>query len=224
MRDHARRKAVEINALWYNALRIRPRSATTASCARRADAVRETFHERFWNDQSRCLFDVVDPDDASIRPNQVFALSLPFPLVQGDRAESILRVCESKLLTPVGLRSLAPDDPRYRGKIDGNQWERDTAYHQGTVWPWLLGPWITALVRVRGEAGREEARRLIENMDKHLSEACVGSVSEVFDGDLPHTPRGCIAQAWSVAELLRVVVEDVDGRAKDGARQRVAHA
>jgi glycogen debranching enzyme len=217
-------KAVEINALWYNALRIAAALSDDGDLARRADAVREKFRERFWNATAGCLFDVVDPEDASIRPNQVFALSLPFPLLQGDRAESVLRVCEAKLLTPVGLRTLAPDDPRYRGRIDGNQWERDSAYHQGTVWPWLFGPWITAVVRVRGDAGRDEARRLIDNMDKHLSEAGVGSISEVFDGDPPHTPRGCIAQAWSVAELLRVIAEDVDGRAKNGARQRVAHA
>jgi predicted glycogen debranching enzyme len=217
-------KAVEINALWYNALRIASALSDDADLARRADLVREKFRERFWNENDGCLFDVVDPDDASIRPNQLFAISLPFPLLQGDRAESVLRVCESRLLTPVGLRTLAPDDPRYRGRIDGNQWERDSAYHQGTVWPWLLGPWITALVRVRGEAGREEARKLIDNMDQHLHEAGVGSISEVFDGDPPHTPRGCIAQAWSVAELLRVIAEDVDGRAKNGARQRVAHA
>ena len=217
-------KAVEINALWYNALRIAAALSDDADLSRRADAVREKFRERFWNAGAGCCFDVIDPEDGSIRPNQILAVSLPFPLLQGDRAESVLRVCESKLLTPVGLRTLSPDDPRYRGRIEGNQWERDSAYHQGTVWPWLLGPWITAVIRVRGEAGREQARKLIDNMDAHLHEAGVGTISEVFDGDAPHTPRGCIAQAWSVAELLRVIAEDVDGRAKDGARQRVAHA
>jgi predicted glycogen debranching enzyme len=217
-------KAVEINALWYNALRITAALSDDARFARRADAVRDKFRERFWNESAGCCYDVIDPINASIRPNQIFAISLPFPLLQGERAESVLRVCESKLLTPVGLRTLAPDDPRYRGRIDGNAWERDSAYHQGTVWPWLLGPWITAILRVRGDAARDEVRRLIDNMDKHLHEAGVGTISEVFDGDPPHTPRGCIAQAWSVAELLRVIAEDVDGRAKDGARQRVAHA
>ena len=217
-------KAVEINALWYNALRIAAALSDDTNLTRRADSVREKFRERFWNARAGCCFDVIEPEDDSIRPNQIFAMSLPFPLLQGDRAESVLRVCESKLLTPVGLRTLSPDDPRYRGHIEGDQWARDSAYHQGTVWPWLLGPWVTAVTRVRGEAGREQARKLIDNMEAHLHEAGVGTISEVFDGDPPHAPRGCIAQAWSVAELLRVIAEDVDGRAKNGARQRVAHA
>src|SRR6185369_7290087 len=136
--------------------------------------------------------------DGSIRPNQLFALSLPFPLIEGERAESVLRVCEKTLLTPYGLRTLSPDDSRYRGRITGPQSERDAAYHQGTVWPWLIGAYSDAVQRVRGT--RPEFPSLIA----HLSEAGLGSISEVFDGDPPHAPRGCIAQAWSVAELLRV--------------------
>jgi predicted glycogen debranching enzyme len=217
-------KAVEINALWYNALRIAAALTDDGDLSRRADVVRDAFRARFWNASMGCCFDVIDPEDASIRPNQLFAISLPFPLLQGDRAESVLRVCEQKLLTPVGLRTLAPDDPRYRGHIEGNQWERDNAYHQGTVWPWLLGPYITALSRVRGDSGREEGRRLIGNMEAHLHQAGVGTISEMFDGDPPHTPRGCIAQAWSVAELLRVIAEDLDDRTKNGTGQRLAHA
>jgi len=217
-------KPVEINALWYNALRIAAALTDDAALSRRAKQTRDAFRERFWNERAGCCLDVVDPEDASIRPNQLFAISLPFPLLYGDRAESVLRTCEQKLLTPVGLRTLAPDDPRYRGRIDGNQWERDSAYHQGTVWPWLLGAYITAAVRMRGEGGRAEGRRLIGNMERHLLEAGVGTISEVFDGDPPHTPRGCIAQAWSVAELLRVIAEDVDGRSKNGTGKRLAHA
>jgi predicted glycogen debranching enzyme len=217
-------KPVEINALWYNALRIAAALTDDAALSRRAEQTRDAFRARFWNENARCCFDIVDPEDASIRPNQLFAISLPFPLLYGDRAESVLRICEQKLLTPVGLRTLAPDDPRYRGHIAGNQWERDSAYHQGTVWPWLLGAYITAAVRLRGESGRAEGRRLIGNIERHLLEAGVGTISEVFDGDPPHTPRGCIAQAWSVAEVLRVIAEDVDGRSKNGTGKRLAHA
>ena len=130
-------------------------------------------------------------------------MSLPFPLFDDARAESILSVVDAKLLTPVGLRTLAPDDPRYCPHLAGPQRERDEAYHQGTVWPWLLGPYIAAAVRVRGERGRETARQLLANMRAHLGEAGLGTISECFDGDSPHTPRGCIAQAWSVAEVLR---------------------
>ncbi len=217
-------KPVEINALWYNALRITAALTDDAALSRRAEQTRDAFRERFWNARTGYCFDVIDPEDASIRPNPLFAISLPFPLLYGDRAESVLRVCEQKLLTPVGLRTLAPDDARYRGHIQGSQGERDSAYHQGTVWPWLLGAYITALVRVRGESGRAEGRRLIGNMERQLLEAAVGTISEVFDGDPPHTPRGCIAQAWSVAELLRVIAEDVDGRSKNGTGKRLAHA
>ena len=199
-----RGKPVEINALWYNALRIVADLAGDAVLAARADAVRESFEAAFWNRDSQCCFDVVNPNDTSIRPNQIFAIALPFALFDDARAEEILRACESKLLTPVGLRTLAPDDPRYRGQLIGDSRSRDTAYHQGTVWPWLLGPYIDAMLRLRGDAGRDTAAGLIANMTSHLAEAGVGTIGEIFDGDAPHAPRGCIAQAWSVGELLRV--------------------
>ncbi len=200
-----RGKPVEINALWYNALRIVAALTGDAALASRADTVREAFESAFWNRGGQGCFDVVNPNDASIRPNQLFAIALPFPLFDDARAEEILDVCESQLLTPVGLRTLAPSDPSYLGQIVGDQHARDTAYHQGTVWPWLLGAYIDAVIRVRGEAGRETARGLIANMHAHLAEAGVGTISEIFDGDAPHTPRGCIAQAWSVGEVLRVL-------------------
>ena len=206
-----RGKPVEVNALWYNALRIAARLTDSEELAARADAVRESFERYFWNEPAGCCYDVLAPPDPSIRPNQLLALSLPFPLFEGERAERILRVCKAKLLTPVGLRTLSPEDPAYRGQLTGDQRARDGAYHQGTVWPWLLGPYITALVRVRGDEGRDEARRIVEAFVPHLGEAGVGTISEVFDGDAPHAPRGCIAQAWSVAELLRVWLEDVNG-------------
>ena len=206
-----RGKPVEVNALWYNALRIAARLTESEELAKRADDVREAFGRYFWNERTGCCYDVLAPPDPSIRPNQLLALSLPFPLLDGDRAERVLRICEEKLLTPFGLRTLAPDDPAYRGQLIGDQRARDSAYHQGTVWPWLLGPYITALIRVGGDEGRAEARRIIEGFVPHLGQAGVGTISEIFDGDAPHAPRGCIAQAWSVAELLRVWVEEVNG-------------
>jgi len=194
-----RGKPVEVNALWYNALKITAELTNDDALHARAEGVRLRFSEVFWNEQASCCYDVVEGPmrDGSIRPNQLFALSLPFPLIEGERAESVLQVCEAKLLTPYGLRTLSPDDDRYRGTSTGPQSERDAAYHQGTVWPWLIGAYSDAVHRVRGE--RPEFPALIA----HLSEAGLGSISEVFDGDAPHTPRGCIAQAWSVAELLR---------------------
>ena len=190
-----------MNALWANALQIVAELTSDDALRRRALDVRNTFERAFWNEDAGCCYDVIG--DASIRPNQVIALSLPFPLFDDARAESILSTIDAKLLTPVGLRSLSPDDPRYRPRLVGPQRERDEAYHQGTVWPWLLGPYIAAAVRVRGERGRETALSLLNNMRAHLREAGVGTISECFDGDAPHTPRGCIAQAWSVAEVLR---------------------
>jgi len=195
-----RGKPVEVNALWYNALRITAELTNDDALRFRAEAVKRRFNDLFWNDVAGCCYDVVEGTmrDGSIRPNQLFALSLPFPLIEGERAESVLRVCEKKLLTPYGLRTLSPDDSRYRGCVTGPQPERDAAYHQGTVWPWLIGAYSDAVQRVRGE--RPEFPALIA----HLGDAGLGTISEVFDGDPPHTPRGCIAQAWSVAELLRV--------------------
>jgi predicted glycogen debranching enzyme len=202
-----RGKPVEINALWYNALRIVAELSTDSSMRSRAEDVRESFEAAFWNRHSQCCFDVVNPNDASIRPNQLFAISLPFPLFDDARAQEILGVCEAQLLTPVGLRTLSPTDPRYRGRLLGDQHSRDNAYHQGTVWPWLLGPYIDALLRYRGEAGFASARALLANLQTHLGEAGLGTIGELFDGEAPHAPRGCIAQAWSVGEVLRVLAK-----------------
>ena len=199
-----RGKAVEVNALWYNALRITARLTESPELDTHADAVRRTFESAFWNEERGCAFDVIG--DPTIRPNQLIALSLPFPLFDDERGRRIVDVCRAKLLTPVGLRTLDPDDPRYVGRLVGPQRERDFAYHQGTVWPWLLGPYIDAIVRLNGEEGRAEGRELLANLERHMhEEACIGQISEVFDGDPPHTPRGCIAQAWSVAETLRLL-------------------
>jgi predicted glycogen debranching enzyme len=209
-------KAVEVNALWHNALAILAdfeevcgNPGAAGILRRRTERVRRAFAQTFWDNGIGCLSDVVGEDgavDASIRPNQIFALSMPHPLLSKTRARRVLGVVEAHLLTPFGLRSLSRGDPAYRPNYAGDSQSRDSAYHQGTVWSWLLGPYITALVRYRGDDGRVQARRIIESFERHLGEACLGSVSEIFDGDPPHAPRGAVAQAWSVAELLRALL------------------
>jgi glycogen debranching enzyme len=149
------------------------------------------------------LYDVIDPDDAKCRPNQVLAISLAHPVLQADHWQAVMRVVRDRLLTPVGLRSLAPDDPDFKPKYFGDLRTRDAAYHQGTVWAWLVGPFVDAWMKVFPE-DVATARRALDGFVPHLDDACIGSVSEVFDAEAPFTPRGCIAQAWSVAELLRV--------------------
>jgi len=210
-------KPVEIQALWYNALRVMEDLAARFKepheyCAM-ADKARASFNKLFWNEQAGCLYDVVNGEirDAAIRPNQVIAISLTNTMIPKERAASILGVVERELLTPRGLRTLSPSDPNYIGRYAGGPGTRDGAYHQGTVWPWLMGPYITAYVKTFGRvAGRKFAAMWLENFQQHLREACLGQVSEIFDGDAPHAPRGCVAQAWSVAELLRAIVEYVE--------------
>lgn len=212
-------KAVEINALWYNALVILAGlearlgdPGVAKRLTRRAEGVRRRFVELFWDETQGALVDVVDGDhrDGSMRPNQIFALGLPFPLLDDSRAVRVLANVREHLLTPFGLRSLAADHPDYRASYGGGPWERDGAYHQGTVWSWLLGPYVDALLRYGGETAREEALALLDQVAGHLGEACVGSVSEIFDAETPHHPRGAVAQAWSVGELLRVWVAVAD--------------
>lgn len=210
-------KPVEIQALWYNALRVMEDLTgrfdelnAKQEYAAMANKARASFNELFWNEQAGCLYDVVNGDlrDASIRPNQVIAISLSNTMVPTERAASILRVVERELLTPRGLRTLSPSDPNYIGRYEGGPGTRDGAYHQGTVWPWLMGSYITAYARTFGPAaGRRFGTMWLKNFQDHLNEACLGQVSEIFDGDAPHTPRGCVAQAWSVAELLRATAE-----------------
>ena len=210
-------KPVEIQALWYNALRVMEDLAgkfnEPQEYGMMADKVLASFHGLFWNEQAGCLYDVINGEmrDAAIRPNQVIAISLTNTMVARDRAVSILNVVERELLTARGLRTLSPSDPNYIGRYEGGPVSRDGAYHQGTVWPWLMGPYISAYFKTFGrEAGRKFAALWLENFQQHLREACLGQVSEIFDGDAPHTPRGCVAQAWSVAELLRAIVEDIE--------------
>ena len=211
-------KPVEIQALWYNALRVmehlaekfgEPKAKKLYSVM--ANKARATFNQTFWNAELECLYDVVNGEarDASIRPNQVIAISLTNTMVSKERAASVLRVIERELLTPRGLRTLSPADPKYIGRYEGRPEARDGAYHQGTVWPWLMGPYITAFTKTFGrKAGNRFATTWLKNFEEHLHEACLGQVSEIFDGDAPHAPRGCVAQAWSVAELLRAAVDN----------------
>jgi glycogen debranching enzyme len=180
-----------------------------------ADVASSTFNRLFWNDKAGCLYDVRNREstDASIRPNQIFAVSLTHSMLLPERARGVVEKVQEHLLTPYGLRSLAPSDPQYRGRYFGDPVSRDGAYHQGTVWPWLIGPFITGYVKVHGgnDAARRQAAEWLAPLKHHLCDAGLGHISEIFDGDPPHCPRGCIAQAWSVAEVLRAYVEDVKG-------------
>jgi predicted glycogen debranching enzyme len=208
--------AVEINALWYNALSIYSLFAketgqnTEAETYKQlAEQTKKAFTTTFWNPEKQYLYDVIDhhTKDDSLRPNQLFAISLPFQLMTGEKAKSILQVIEEKLYTPVGLRSLSAAQPDYKPHYGGDSWHRDGAYHQGTVWSWLLGPYVDAILIVKGKAGVKQVRQVINNLAYHLQEAGIGTISEIFDAEYPHTPRGCMAQAWSVGEILRVLSE-----------------
>jgi predicted glycogen debranching enzyme len=210
-----RGKAVEINALWFNALRLMAdwlgRTGDAEDAKAMADAAERTmasFNKRFWNERTGCLFDVVDGekgDDDAIRPNQLFAISLPNPVLDPKKWKPVLETVERELVTPVGLRSLSPRHPDYKKTYRGDLVARDAAYHQGTVWTWLIGPYVDALLRVRPDdlaAVRKPLEGLIDGLGVH----CIGNVSEVFDADAPFLPGGCVAQAWGVAELLRALV------------------
>ena len=210
-----RGKAVEINALWYNALRLLEewmRQLRGAAAARpvadQARRVHESFNHRFWNADSGYLFDIVDGedgDDPSCRPNQIFAISLPHPVLVREHWSAVVETVRTRLLTPVGLRSLAPGHPDYKPRYYGDLRSRDAAYHQGTVWAWLIGPYIDAWLKLYPD-DLPGARRMLEGLLAHLDDFGVGSIAEIFDAEPPYTPRGCIAQAWSVAELLRCLL------------------
>jgi predicted glycogen debranching enzyme len=211
-----RGKAVELNALWFNALRVlegwlrdERGDAAARPIAEAAERARTAFNARFWYAKGRYLYDVVDGergDDASFRPNQIFAISLPHPVLDRERWPPVLDAVRERLLTPAGLRSLSRDHPDYKATYHGDLRTRDAAYHQGTVWSWLIGPFVDAWLRVHPDDAAG-ARGFLSGLLAHLGDACVGSVSEVFDAEPPFTPRGCIAQAWGVAELLRALVK-----------------
>jgi predicted glycogen debranching enzyme len=215
-------KAVEVNALWYNALcRLAEyhkdkEGRLEQQYTHMAQEVAGSFARAFWNDTGKCLYDCILPDgtpDESIRPNQIFAVSLPFSPLSAEQQRDTLETVKKHLLTPYGLRTLNSQDVRYQGKYTGGQCERDRAYHQGTVWPWLMGPFIEAHLRVNGNnrKSRKEALNYLNPLLEHLTQSgCIGSVSEVFDGDKPHRHGGCFAQAWSVAEVMRAYLLTID--------------
>jgi predicted glycogen debranching enzyme len=214
-------KPVEVNALWYNALRVMERLQVslgravprgreeTPDFGALAEQARESFRARFWINDSGYLYDVIDGpsgDDASIRPNQVFAIALEGDLLTSEQARGVLAVVRKHLVTPYGLRTLAPSDPVYTVNYMGTRRERDAAYHNGIVWAWLLGPYLDAVRHVEGVGeARAELLRILPALRGHLAVAGLGSISEIFDADPPHLPKGCVSQAWSVAELLRHV-------------------
>ena len=212
-------KPVEINALWYNALRIMEslceKFDEDASAYRtRAEQVKESFNAKFWDSANQCLFDVVDGDepDDHIRPNQIYAVSLPFSLLPEEQEKAVVALVEKELFVGCGLRSLAPDHPDYHGIYCGALAKRDAAYHQGTAWGFLLGGFFSAYMKVNhhSSSAAENAVHMLEPVRKHLTDSgCIGSISEIFDGDAPHNPRGCYAQAWSVGEVLRCYCEDI---------------
>jgi len=217
-----RGKAVEINALWYNALKLlegwlrqEKGGAEADPIAAHAEKARHSFNQRFWFEKGGHLYDVIDCEnggnDAACRPNQIFAISLKHPVLDEERWPSVLDVVTKKLLTPAGLRSLAPDHPDYKSCYYGDLRARDAAYHQGTVWAWLIGPYIDVWQKVHGA---DRARHFLDGFQSHRNEACVGSISEVFDAEPPYTPRGCVAQAWSVAEVLRGWIATSEAKAE----------
>jgi len=202
-------KPVEVNALWYNALHTMARLAPVAGASaepfqKRAEKVKQSF-AKFWNSRANCCYDVIDDprngNDATLRPNQIFAVSLPESPLSPKQQKAVVDVCARRLLASYGLRSLAPGEPGYQGHYHGGPRERDAAYHQGTVWGWLLGPFALAHLRVYGD--RKTALSFLEPLGIRIYAEGLGSLSEIFDGDPPFTPRGCIAQAWTVAEVLR---------------------
>jgi predicted glycogen debranching enzyme len=194
-------KAVEVNALWYNALRLmagwageRGDAARQMQYAALADWAARSFAAAFWNQEAGCLFDL--PGCAQIRPNQIFAAALAHPLLDPSRRRALLATVRRHLVTPYGLRSLAPEDPDYRGRYEGGPAERDACYHQGTVWPWLAAPFAIAWEREFGEPFAFPA------LEQELAQGCLGHVAEIYDGDAPHQRRGAPAQAWSLAALF----------------------
>jgi len=216
-------KPVEIQALWYNALSVMRDLSTGFGESERAlflgqlaARAKSSFLDKFWNPARGGLFDAVEPDrkDDSVRPNQILAVSLHHPLIDGERARSVVELVRRELFTPVGLRTLSPRDARYRGQYAGGVWERDSAYHQGTAWPWLMGPFLTAFVRVHdgSDESRAMAARWLGEFSHEMRKGCLGQICEVASGDAPHKEGGCVAQAWSVAELLRAALEDVYAR------------
>ncbi len=212
-------KAVEINALWYNALKIMEELSIRFNedgsyYNNLAVRIKEEFVKVFWNEEEKCLYDVIQDGKPikNIRPNQIMAVSLPFTMLDKGKSEFVVRKVHQKLYTPLGLRSLDVENKEYVGQYTGDVIKRDGAYHQGTVWAWLIGPFIESYVKVcnYSEQSKEKAKAMIDQFYYHMQDSCIGSISEIFEGDEPFNPKGCPAQAWSVAEVLRAYVEVLD--------------
>lgn len=208
-------KPVEINALWFNALKIMEtfynqfsQKEKSAYFHQKAELAKQSFNKEYWNEEQETLYDCVGDfvNDDALRPNVTFAISLPFAILEDAKAKKVLKSIENHLLTPFGLRSLSPEDSHYRSHYFGNQWSRDGAYHQGTVWSWLLGPYYMAKIKLEGADGKDKVLKHIEKFKAHLKDAGIGTVSEIFDAEAPFNPNGCIAQAWGVAEVLRAYI------------------
>jgi predicted glycogen debranching enzyme len=212
-------KPVEIEALWYNALKMAELWSTAMKDTGYAEQLRvwagqvlQSFRAKFWNPKRNCLYDVISTDgepDAKIRPNQIFAVSLPFPLLEQEQQRAVVSVVQKELLTPVGLRSLSPNDPDYKGRYEGDLPHRDDAYHNGTVWPYLMGPFVYAYLTAFGRSPEslQYCRRLISHFEPELTADGLGTLNEIYDGDPPHRPVGCVGQMWSVAEILRAATD-----------------
>jgi predicted glycogen debranching enzyme len=206
---------VEINALWYNALCFSLVMAKNSKDKKfihefenLPSLIKESFLKMFWDDKTGCLADYVNDEEGTntfVRPNMLIAVSLPFTMLEIDQMKKVLEIADKELLTPRGLRTLSPRNPKYKGVYSGVQEERDNAYHQGTVWPWLLGPFCEGWLKVFGKQGVNKVRKLIYGMEEVMSEHGVSTISEIYDGDPPHSPRGSISQAWSVGEVLRII-------------------
>jgi predicted glycogen debranching enzyme len=212
-------KPVEISALWYNALRAMEVFASQLKnqsdqdyFSKLSSTTKQSFNGKFWNEKKKCLHDVLvdDQGDSKVCANQIFAIGLPFAVLNEERWRDVLRTVEAELLTPVGLRTLSPFDPNYKGHYTGIQKDRDIAYHQGSVWPWLFGSYVSAYVKAYGPDQKTLSfvQQLYLPFKKRLEEAGIGTISEIFEGDPPHLPKGCISQAWSVAEILRSYMRD----------------
>jgi predicted glycogen debranching enzyme len=209
-------KPVEINALWYNALCIMRELAKTlkepkdaGAYALLAERTKNSFNREFWNEEQQCLFDVVSGSEKNneVRPNQIFAVSLPFDIIDTEKQKAVVALIEKDLLTRCGLRSLANGSEHFIGTYSGDPYHRDAAYHQGTVWAWLIGPYLEAYLKINeySEASLAYCKKILHQFNQQISDRGIGTVSEIFDGDEPHLPKGCISQAWSVAEILRLL-------------------
>lgn len=207
-------KACEINALWYSSLRMMERLAQVIGRPWNVDLAEQVKqgYQKFWNSETGCLFDTLNPEDASIRPNQIISAAVP-DLLPDLKRKSVVEVVTKELLTPYGLRTLSPRDPRYHGRYEGGPSQRDEAYHQGTVWPWLIGPYVDALLSINEDTteSRYKAKEILWSLI-NMNFAGVNTIPELFDGDVPHRQGGCISQAWSVAEVMRAWSENALGR------------